>query len=440
MFRRTVITLAIASLAFSTAKAENLAPASLPKVEALGSWVAPALPPLEVVMPLLTNSTRVQTGLEQKKIEQANSRLSQQSPYEWEALVATRHRNERLQNLSQQDYEIGISRTVRIGSKAKIDQQMSGQYGELAHLTAADAWHETARTLNEYWFELRYQQARVALLHQLADATLTFSKQQQRRFELGEISATDSQQSRLDYQAQLAQLQAAQLDEQRAAAALQEQFPGSSALIQGQKAPQSMENRLEEPLLTDSEQKNWIDRMIEENHGLELARVQSELAASQASRKAAEKLADPTLALTYSRERNNAEQILGLQVNFPIGGAKRSEMALQAQSQAEQFRLAFELANRGAQTQATLTTQAYTQAAAAWKIYASTQQAQLDLFQKQLRAYSLSEISQFELQAARLRTAQVQLDALKARLDAEKAAARLLIDSHVLWAAPESIE
>lgn len=440
MFRRTLMALAISSFALNAAMAGETALPDLPKVESLGQWVAPALPPFDVVMSLLKNSTRVQTALEQKKIEQANGRLSAQSPYEWEALLATRHRNERIQNLSQQDYEIGISRAVRIGSKAKIDQQMSGQYGELAALTGADAWHETARMLNEYWFELRYQQARVSLIQKLTDSFQVFSSQQKRRYELGEISATDSQQSELDFQSQLAQLQAARLDLKRARAAFLEQFPDSEGAIDVTLVQQNASDTLEEPQLTDSDSQRWVERMIAENHGLELAKIQSDLAASQASRKAAEKLADPTLALTYSQERNNAEQILGLQVNIPIGGTRRNEMALQAQSQAEQARLGYELASRTAKTQADLTTQAFSQSATAWKIYANTQKAQLGLLEKLQRAYSLNEISQFELQAARLRTAQVQLDALKARLDAEKAAARLLIDSHILWAAPEGIE
>lgn len=440
MFRHTLISFSIAASLLGNAGAEEPALADLPKVEALGGWVASALPPLDVVMTLLQNSANVKIGLEQKKIEQANSRLSGQSPYEWEALIATRHRNERLQNLNQQDYELGIARAVRIGSKAKIDRQMSAQYDELAHLTAADAWHETARILNERWFELRYQQTRIQLLQQLTDSFQTFSKQQQRRFELGEISAADSLQSELDYQSQLAQLQAALLDEQRARAALQEQFPGSNVLESMAQDDLADSASSKQPQLTDIEFQRWIERMISENHGLELSKVQSELAASQASRKAAEKLADPTLALTYSQERNNAERILGLQISVPIGGARRDDLALQAQSQAEQARLGFDAAGRAANTQAELTARAYTQAASAWASYAKTQKAQQGLLEKLEKAYALNEISQFELQAARARTAQVRLDALKARIEAEKASARLLIDSHVLWAAPANIE
>ncbi|MBS0506373.1 MAG: TolC family protein, partial [Proteobacteria bacterium] len=181
----------------------------------------------------------------------------------------------------------------------------------------------------------------------------------------------------------------------------------------------------------------WVQRILDDNHELERAQARAEQARLQAQRIQLERRPDATWGVRATRERGGQEQVLGVYLSLPLGGAGRAADAQAALAQADIAEQ--ELAQTRQRVQAD-----------AWRTAGEAQQAQAILQRQrhalqqleqsaalQQRAYALGESPLVELLLAQRGALDARLVTETAALDALQAHARLLLDAHRLWRLPE---
>ncbi len=356
----------------------------------------------------------------------AHARRLQLGPHEWQARVALDRRDARPEDRRFTEQEIGLERTLRWPGKADADARLGDTGARVARLAHADAWHEAARALLADWADA-VREARAA---QVLAAQSALVEQQlgavDQRIRAGEAARME----RLAVQAEQARASAAATQAQNRAALLARtlavRYPG----LQGV----ALAAALPAPPETATPADHAVQRILDDNHELELAEAQAALARRQAERTALDRRADPTVGVRAARERGGQERVLGVFVTVPLGQAGRQADAARALAEADQAEQRLQQTRRRVQAQAQRVAQAAPDALLNWRqLDAARQhtQASADL---QVRAWRLGESPLAEVLQARRLAQEATLAAETARVDALAAQARLLLDQHQLWA------
>jgi len=178
---------------------------------------------------------------------------------------------------------------------------------------------------------------------------------------------------------------------------------------------------------------SWAERIVHDNHELQLAQAEADLYAMRASRLASDAMPDPTLALRAARERDGQERVFGVSLSFPLPGAGRTADRSAAAIKASMAR------ERVAQTQLRVALAARRAASDSvhshviWTTLQEVQQQtirQADLMQ---RAYQAGECTLAEALAGRRQALDAALTAQTAQIEALAAQARLQLDAHAIW-------
>jgi outer membrane protein TolC len=188
-----------------------------------------------------------------------------------------------------------------------------------------------------------------------------------------------------------------------------------------------------EPQAIDGELAHWRHLILKHNHELGLIEAETRLQSKLAERARADRLPDPTLGLRYASQLNHNQRISGVYFSMPLPSGQRSATAdsatLTAQIAADR-----EIAIR-VRLDADIFT-AYTRAMNNYRIWQQARDAGIALRQNAelvARAYSLGESSLGETLVARKQALEASLAESIARLDANEARYRLLLDAHQLW-------
>jgi outer membrane protein TolC len=181
----------------------------------------------------------------------------------------------------------------------------------------------------------------------------------------------------------------------------------------------------------------WMQRIIADNHELELAQAQAQVARLAAQRAQLDTRPDPLLGVRAARERGGSENVLGVFITMPISGALRAAdvRAAQAQADAAEQRLALTRQKVQAAAQRAVLQARHTRGV--WERQQAVQQSMAQVAQLSSKAYALGEVSLTESLQARRNALDASLNAQAARWDALEAITRLLVDAHQLWAADE---
>lgn len=383
----------------------------------------PLLPPPQLVTRLLERQPQVTAAQAGIEVEQANSRRLAAGPYEWSVRASAQRRNE-TSGPRYRENEVALERPLRWLGKADKDAELGRQGVSISEARLADAWHEAARTLLRRWFEwvreaqaARRLQQHAALLGQQADIV-------RRRVAAGdaprmEMMLADTERGR----AEAAFLQAAQRRD-LLAASLAVSYPGlSPALPDG----------LPAPALPSGDAALWRQKILEDNHEIELADAEAALGRASAERAALESTPDLTLGLRYAQERDRQERLFSVTVSIPIPGQARREQIV-----ASQGRASVALENARA---VRLKVEADALAAALRADGTQTLWRQLADIGRQsgsnaalvARAYELGESPLSDTLLARRQALDALSAAEQAQIDALEAQARLLLDMHAIW-------
>jgi outer membrane protein TolC len=393
-----------------------------------GSGVAadyPDLPPAAEVVEVLERLPTVAAARAAIRLEEANRQRLEAGPHETVLRLTGQRREVRPAPGAQYgEWNVALERAFRLPGKAELDARLGEEGVEQARLALGDALHEAARSLLKSWFAWVKENVQTALWREQVALIREQLAVVERRIRAGDAPRME----RLAAEAALAQAEAnlaqARFREQAAATELARRFPGL-------RLPAEMKPVLASPPPFDAAY--WRKKVLDHNHELAAAQAAARRSRLMVARAEAERLPDPTLGVHAGRERGGEENVIGLTVSIPFGGAARAATVAVHRAEAEMAaqrealvaaRLALEAENlfQGAQAAHAA---AVSQTAAA--------QAMEEAAALAARAYALGEGGLNDLLTARRLALEARLAATLATIEASEAHYRLLLDAHALW-------
>lgn len=396
-------------------------------------WVASlhqVLPPDAPVRAMLLRQPQVQAAHAGIGVAQGRQARLAAGPHEWTVKSGLQQRRESL-GPRYTEGELALERGLRLPGKQVTDQAMGRAEVEVSTLAFEDTWHESARSLLKAWFDwLREARSSRTLAEQaqLAEQQL---KVVQRRIQAGEAARLEGLQAEAESSRAQAAWQQAAARERSLQADLLRRYPALQASVQAL-APA----KLPAPSALPDGTAAWVERVLADNHELELAEAQVQQAELQARRAGLDKRADPSVGVRASRERGGAEQVFGIYLSLPLGGAARQADEQIALAQAQVAR------DKAAEVRQRVSSEAWriaglaSEGEVAWRSLDTAGQRMAQAAALAARAYSLGELPLGEALQSRRLALEAQLSADAARLDVLESQSRLLLDAHQMWTPP----
>lgn len=375
-------------------------------------------------------------------LAQARAQRLQAGVHEWSLKAGAQRRSDALGE-RYTDSDLGLERGVRTPGKARTDLSLGALGVNAGQMAYADVWHEAVRALVQDWYEAQRARATAQVLASQASVAQSLLSVAQRRVKVGDAARIDEMMAAAEVSRALAAYQHAQGRLEVLVQALRLRYPGlvldalvlpgtgpTNPAVDANPAPQAL------PVLPDDDAV-WLARILASNHELELAQAEAELARVQAQRVQLETTPDPVLGVRAARERNGAENVLGVYLTLPLSGALRQADARAALAQADAASQRLALTRQSVETAARRVVMAVRQSRGVWERQVAVQQAMAQVAELSARAYALGEVSLSESLQARRLALEASLAAQAARWDALEAISRLLVDAHQLWPADE---
>jgi outer membrane protein, heavy metal efflux system len=394
------------------------------------SQSAGGLPAADEVMKALRESPRLQVQVESIEQGMQRERKRRAGPHEWQIAAMQQQRTEASgQRFDEQEY--GLQRAMRWPWKASIDRRLGTQESLVGELSYSDAWHEAGRDLLDMWFEWFGAEEAV----KIADSQVLSLREQQRsverRVEAGDAAAVELQLADAETRRMQSARNEAAVAAMRAREALAREFP----LL-----PLATPATLDQPVALPGTDAQWMENITADNHELELAHSEAKAARLQAERASADRLADPTLALRYSDNLDGNRRLLGLTVTLPIGGTTRSADAALARSESRKAEANVRLVTDRVQSDARAAIAAARLSVSNWQDLTEAAARMRRAADAAARGYELGEMDLSVTLTARRQALEAQQQLMMAHLTALHDHARVLLDSHQLWALPEGHE
>jgi outer membrane protein, heavy metal efflux system len=391
---------------------------------------AGGLPAPDEVIKALRESPRLQVKIESIEQGVQRERRRRAGPHEWQIAAMQQQRTEASgQRFDEQEY--GLQRAMRWPWKASIDRRLGSQERLVGELTYSDAWHEAGRDLLDMWFEWFGAEEVV----KIADSQVLSLRQQQRsverRVEAGDAAAVELQLADAETRRMQSARNEAAVAAMRAREALVREFPLLSL---------ATPVTLDQPIALPGTDARWMETITSDNHELELALSEAKAARLQAERSSADRLADPILAMRYSDNLDGNRRLLGLTVTLPIGGTMRSADSALARSEARKAEANVRLVTDRVHSDARTAIASARLSLANWQDLTEAAARMRRAADAAARGYELGEMDLSVTLTARRQALDAQLQLMMSHLTALHDHARVLLDSHQLWALPEGHE
>ena len=394
---------------------------------AAGAQAAPgaptALPPEAEVRRVLASLPVLRQGVLNTQLAGAERDKLAAGPYEWTVRAgASRRTAPGAERYLEQ--EVALERPLRWFGKASLDQALGEQGLAVARALHGDAWHEAGRALLRDWFDALRDMAGVARLEEQLAVTQRLQSIAARRVQAGDGAALDLLQADTEQRRVLALLQQARQRSEQTLTLLAISYPG---------LPRPLADSLPLPQAGSEAVDGLAERIVHDNHELQLAQAEADLYAMRASRLASDAMPDPTLALRAARERDGQERVFGVSLSFPLPGAGRAADRSAAAIKASMAR------ERVAQTQLRVALAARRAASdsvhshAIWTTLQEVQQQTIRQAELMQRAYQAGECTLAVALAGRRQALDAALTAQTAQIEALAAQARLQLDAHAIW-------
>ena len=385
--------------------------------------VPSALPPEAEVRRVLASLPALRQGVLNTQLAGAERDKLAAGPYEWTVRAgASRRIAPGAERYLEQ--EVALERPLRWFGKASLDQALGEQGLAVARALHGDAWHEAGRALLRDWFDALRDLAGVARLEEQLAVTQRLQSIAARRVQAGDGAALDLLQAETEQRRVLALLQQARQRSEQSLTLLAISYPG---------LPRPQADSLPLPQAGSESAASWAERIVHDNHELQLAQAEADLYAMRASRLASDAMPDPTLSLRAARERDGQERVFGVSLSFPLPGAGRTADRSAAAIKASMAR------ERVAQTQLRVALAARRAASdsvhshAIWETLQEVQQQTMRQAELMQRAYQAGECTLAVALAGRRQALDAALTAQTAQIEALAAQARLQLDAHAIW-------
>jgi len=356
-----------------------------------------------------------------------NARALTAGPHETQLSIAPLRRRAHDDGVTRRydEWEAGISRTLRLPGKAALDEESGAHAVAAAGFRQGDARHQAALGLLTAW--MRWLRAEgVAIAAQTRHDSLTRERASlARRLALGDAAQREVDQLDAALASARAERQQALADAQAQRLLLSSSFPQVPVPARAPELPA--------PAPLDGAAEDWIARIVSHSHELGMLEATAAQYNALARRAEAERTPDPTVGLRTFSERGGAERGLGVVFSIPLGGARRDAEARSQHAAADAARMQTEAMRRDVTREAQLAVTRAQLALSLWQAARDARDAHAASLTRQRRAYELGEIGLAErLQAERL-DADAALAERRARADAHEALLRVRVDGHALW-------
>lgn len=323
------------------------------------------------------------------------------------------------------EYDISLSRAVRLPGKAALDRR-AGEAGiRAADSMAEDARHQAASSLSDHWWEWlgaaaerRVLEEAVATLEEAANAIA-------RRHAVREAATMELEQAEAAVASARAAERAAAGREAAARAALAANFP---ALPLPAAAP-----LLPPPELPTEGLAMLGTLVVERSHEIGAAMAEAEMSGHLAARARRERVADPSIGIRGFSEFGGAERGVGLMVSFPLGGRHRRALADQAEALADASRARATMVRHQVEALAGRSVAAAEAGYAAWQEALAAATKSSSAAARARRGHELGGLDLSDRLYAERVAQESALAERLARAEAWRAITRLRIDSHTLW-------
>lgn len=390
---------------------------------ALACRAAPTdLPEAKTAAAALDNHPQVHAALARLRMAEAEQARLRAGPHEYGLRLSSQRRNVR-GGPDHTEWEAAIERGLRLPGKAQLDERIGAAGVEEARERVGEARHEAARLLLGLWYAALQAQAEVRIWTEQVALLEAEGRSVRTRIKAGDAARMQGLQADAAIAQAVAQLGQAQARARSALSELNRHFPELPA--PGETAA--------EPRLPEGDEAAWVAQTLAHNHELLAAQRAAERARLLAQRLESDRRPDPVLGLRYASEQGGEERIIGLSLALALPGQGRQAAALGQAAEAEALaqaeaavrrRLAAEAANNWLRVSGAVET--YRRLAQAAE--AATRHAELTR-----RAHELGELGLTEVLLARRTALEARLATEQARLSANEAIARLLLDAHQLW-------
>lgn len=327
------------------------------------------------------------------------------------------------------EWEVGMTRALRLPGKRHIDRMLGSQTVEIADLQLADARHQAALQLLADWFAWLRAEAGLRLALAQESNLGTEREGMQRRVAAGDAAQLELLQ--VESALAMARAETAQrtLDRDQRRRALQLAFPD---LPLPERVPLDGEPA---DLFAEQSGTDWVALILERSHEIGAARAIAERAHYSARRARADRIADPTVGLQTLSDRGGEEQAIGITFSWPLGGSYRRATAAEREAEARVQDFEQVIVEREVRIMAEQVVGAARAAHDGWEQARIAAEASAASNAGMERAYRMGETDLAQLLLARRMhgDAMAQLEA--ARLSAHESRMRVLIDAHERWIA-----
>lgn len=348
-------------------------------------------------------------------------------PHEFSLRMATQRRHDRALDERTRDNEFGIERAIRLPGKAAKDAELGALSVEQAGHALGDALHESARLLLKSWFG--WQREHLAARDWAAQSAVLENQHGvvTKRVALGDAARLEALLSEAHWAQARAQQAQAEARRDQAQNEFTQHFPAIPL-------PAQVQARIPEGLpAAPVDGASWRERLLEHSHELAVARTAARQGQLTAQRLDAERLPDPTLGMSVSRERNGLERVVGLQLTIPLPGSGRAAAARGGLAEADAANAREALVRMRVEAEAQQTLQRAHSTLTQWQRLVDVATRMEDNARLLEKAWRLGEGQFADLQTARRQAIEARLAATQAQLDANEARYRLLLDAHLLW-------
>lgn len=382
------------------------------------------LPPSEMVDIALDAVPEQALAEALSRAARADAGALQAGPYEWTMSGDLAVRTTRREG-DFAEFELGVSRGVRLPGKSAIDRQIGALAMQEAELVRADTRHETARLLMSFWIDWLSAREKVELEAKREDLfegdVEAFRKgvdagvKPAVELDLALSALSSTRKARIEAEATVAAL----------AAQLQTYFPDIVL------PPGGIRISTPSPLVDGDE---WFDKILSHDHEIERYQLAANIA-DERSRRARldQKLADPEIGLRSFSERNGDEVGIGAFVSIPIGGRYRSAATTKALEMASAKRFEVDALRRQKSSMARQSIIMAESQFEAWKHALTAMESEAEAQQRMRQGYEIGAVAYQDLQQQEKRLSDASLAELEARSSAALTQLLIRVDAHELW-------
>ncbi len=380
------------------------------------------LPPLAAVEQALATQPMVRAAQAEMRGAQAEHHVLKAGEHEFALNLSTQRRSLR-GGPDYTEWGLGIERSLRLPGKARLDDQIGAQGVMAAEERIGDARHESARQLLSLWYGARQAGFEASLWRRQAGLLQAEKIVVETRVKQGDAARLDVLQAEAALSQARSQAVAAQAREKAALAELKARFPDLP----------NPDGQVVSPVPPEGDEALWLSRSLAHNHELQMVQRNLEKARLQTRRAESDRMPDPTLGLHLANEQGGNDRIIGVSLSIPLPGEARRAKARVQLAQAEALAEMEAATRRRLSAESAANWQRAAAGVESWQRLDEAAQAVGRHADLARRAHELGELGLSDTLLAQRNALETQLAAGQARLAANEAIARLMLDAHQLW-------